>query len=112
MAYPNIEAILEEGGDITVGRVGPIECVASASTSYDCPVMLVRRKGESFARSPKPGSKRSRLMRSTGEGIPVTPKSDPRASARQTRAKQGRRKIPLPILSNMGTVDHGAGNLC
>jgi len=22
MAYPNIEAILEEGGDITVGRVG------------------------------------------------------------------------------------------
>ncbi len=25
MAYPNIEAILEEGGDITVGRVGPIE---------------------------------------------------------------------------------------
>ena len=33
MAYPNIEAILEEGGDITVGRVGPIDCVASASTS-------------------------------------------------------------------------------
>ena len=49
MAYPNIEAILEEGGDITVGRVGPIDCVASASTSYDCPVMLVRRQGESFA---------------------------------------------------------------
>ena len=48
MAYPNIEAILEEGGDITVGRVGPIECVASASTSVDCPVMLVRREGESF----------------------------------------------------------------
>ena len=47
MAYLNIEAILKEGG-ITVGRVGPIECVASASTSYDCPVMLVRREGESF----------------------------------------------------------------
>ena len=30
------------------GRVGPIDCVASASTSYDCPVMLVRREGESF----------------------------------------------------------------
>ena len=42
MAYPNIEAIIEEGGDITVGRVGPIDCVAAASTSYDCPVMLVR----------------------------------------------------------------------
>lgn len=48
MAYPNIEAILEEGGDITVGRVGPIDCVAAASTSYDCPVMLVRRERESF----------------------------------------------------------------
>jgi len=48
MAYPNIEAILQEGGDITVGRVGPIDCVASSSTSVDCPVMLVRREGESF----------------------------------------------------------------
>jgi hypothetical protein len=48
MAYPNIAAILEEGGDISVGRVGPIDCVASASTSYDCPVLLVRRDGESF----------------------------------------------------------------
>jgi hypothetical protein len=47
MSYPNIEAILEDGGDITVGRVGR-ECVASASTSYDCPVMLVRRDGETF----------------------------------------------------------------
>jgi len=33
MAYPNIEAILDDGGDITVGRVGPLACVASASTS-------------------------------------------------------------------------------
>ena len=48
MSYPNIEAILDEGGDISVGRVGPIDCVASATTSYDCPVMLVRREGESF----------------------------------------------------------------
>lgn len=48
MAYPNIEAILEEGSDITVGRLGPIASVASAATSYDCPVMLVRREGESF----------------------------------------------------------------
>jgi len=48
MAYRNIEAILEDGGDITVGRLGA-ECVATASTSYDCPVMLVRRDGESFA---------------------------------------------------------------
>ena len=60
MAYPNIEAILKDGGDITVGRVGPIECVASASTSYDCPMMLVRREGESFVALLR------RLDRSTG----------------------------------------------
>ena len=48
MAYPNIEAILDDGGDITVGRMAD-ECVAAASTSYDCPVMLVRRQGESVA---------------------------------------------------------------
>jgi hypothetical protein len=35
MTYPNIEAILEEGGDITVNRVGPIPCVTFASTSYE-----------------------------------------------------------------------------
>jgi hypothetical protein len=51
MAYPNseanIEAILDDGRDIKVGRVGG-ECVASVSTSYDCPVMLVRPEGECF----------------------------------------------------------------
>jgi len=48
MAYSNIEAILEEGGDFSVGCVDPIACVASASTGDNCPVMLVRREGESF----------------------------------------------------------------
>jgi hypothetical protein len=48
MAYRSIEAILEDGGDISVSRLGG-ECVAAASTSYDSPVMLVRRDGESFA---------------------------------------------------------------
>jgi hypothetical protein len=47
MAYPNIEAILDDGRDIKVGRVGG-ECVAAVSTSHDCPVMLVRREGECF----------------------------------------------------------------
>ncbi|TVS01905.1 MAG: hypothetical protein EA413_13465 [Cyanobium sp. PLM2.Bin73] len=48
MSYRNIEAILEDDGEITVGKVGPIACVASASTSDDCPVLLVRRDGETF----------------------------------------------------------------
>jgi len=47
MAYTNIEPILDDGGDVTVGRVAG-ECVTAASTSYDCPVMLVRKEGESF----------------------------------------------------------------
>ncbi len=44
---PQQQAILDDGGNITVGRVGG-ECVAAVSTSHDCPVMLVRREGESF----------------------------------------------------------------
>jgi hypothetical protein len=47
VAYPNIQAIFDDGGSSTVGSVAG-ECVAAASTSYDCPVMLVRREGESF----------------------------------------------------------------
>jgi hypothetical protein len=38
---------LANDGDISIGRVAG-ECVVAASTSYDCPVMLVRREGESF----------------------------------------------------------------
>ncbi len=69
MAYRNIEAILEDGGDISVGRLGA-ECVASASTSYDCPVMLVRRDGESFAALLK------RLDRSIGKAWDTEPPID------------------------------------
>ncbi len=47
MPYSNIEFILDDGEDISVGRVAG-ECVAAASTSYDCQVMLVRREEESF----------------------------------------------------------------
>jgi hypothetical protein len=47
MAYVNIEGILDDGGEISIGRMAG-RCVAAASTSYDCPVMLVRREGESF----------------------------------------------------------------
>jgi hypothetical protein len=39
---PNIDAILEDRGHATVGRVG-VECVAAAGSSYDDPVMPVRR---------------------------------------------------------------------
>jgi hypothetical protein len=48
MAYISIEAILEEGVDIKAGRFAPIDCVTSASSNYNCPVMLVRREEERF----------------------------------------------------------------
>lgn len=43
-----IEAHIEDGGEITIGPIGSIECVATASDAETCLVMLVRRENESF----------------------------------------------------------------
>jgi len=48
-ALANIEFLIDGNGDITIGRVGPIPCVASASDEDQCLAMLVRRPGESLA---------------------------------------------------------------
>jgi hypothetical protein len=42
----NIETLIDEGGDISVGPVGGLTCIASASDGSDCLAMLVRRDGE------------------------------------------------------------------
>jgi hypothetical protein len=47
-AFPNIEFLLDDHGDITVGRVGSIPCVASAANEDLCFAMLQRRPGESL----------------------------------------------------------------
>ncbi len=47
MTYPNIDAIIDDSGNIMVGRVGG-ECVASASTSYSCEVRVVPCNGDIF----------------------------------------------------------------
>jgi hypothetical protein len=46
---PNIEWLIGDGGGaIHVGRVGPIECVASAADDHICYAMLARRDGETL----------------------------------------------------------------
>ena len=44
----NIEALIADGGDITVGRVYPIECAATAANGHNSVAMLVRRDGETL----------------------------------------------------------------
>jgi hypothetical protein len=48
-AFPNIELLIDGDGDITIGRVGPIRCAATAADEDQCLAMLVRRPGESLA---------------------------------------------------------------
>ncbi|MBS0451909.1 MAG: hypothetical protein JSS14_11400 [Proteobacteria bacterium] len=44
----NIEALIEDGGDITIGSIGNIECAATAADSHNTLAMLVRREGETI----------------------------------------------------------------
>jgi hypothetical protein len=45
---PAIAALIEAGGDITVGRLAEIPCAATAADSDQCLAMLVQRDGESL----------------------------------------------------------------
>jgi len=42
----NIEWLIAGGGDITLGRMKPIDCAATAADQDICYAMLVRRPGE------------------------------------------------------------------
>lgn len=44
----NIEALIDDGGDITLGAIYPIECAATAADGHNCMAMLVRREGETL----------------------------------------------------------------
>ena len=49
MAQTNyIEALIEDGGEITLGALPPHQCVATAADASNCLAMLVRRDGESL----------------------------------------------------------------
>lgn len=43
-----IEALIEDGGDITIGALPPHACVATAADGSNCLAMLVCRDGESL----------------------------------------------------------------
>lgn len=44
----NIVALIDDGGQITLGALDPIKCVAIANTDYSCLAMLQRRPGETL----------------------------------------------------------------
>ena len=47
-AMKNIEALINDGGEITLGAIGGIDCAATAADGHNSLVMLVRRKGETL----------------------------------------------------------------
>lgn len=44
----NIEALIEDGGEITVGAMACVECAATAADGHNALAMLVRRDGETL----------------------------------------------------------------
>jgi hypothetical protein len=44
----NIEALIDDGGDITVGRIAGIGCAATAADGHNALAMLARRDGETL----------------------------------------------------------------
>ena len=46
--WPTLEAFIAQGGNVTLGRVEPIEYAAIASDNFDILVALQRRKNESL----------------------------------------------------------------
>ncbi len=42
----NIEALIADGGELTLGALPPHDCAATAADGSNCLAMLVRREGE------------------------------------------------------------------
>lgn len=47
-AMKNIEALIDDGGEITLGAIGGIDCAATATDGHNSLAMLVRREGETL----------------------------------------------------------------
>ena len=47
LSFPNIAQLIEDG-DITIGMLRPVGCVATAADEDRCLAMLVRRRGETL----------------------------------------------------------------
>ena len=73
----NIEALIDDGGDITVGPIGPIECAATAADGHNALAMLVRRDGETLNALLKRLDKAIARFNETGEPTDeINPPSD------------------------------------
>ncbi|WP_018405732.1 hypothetical protein [Marinobacter gelidimuriae] len=48
MKFENIETLIDNSGEISIGRAGPIRCAATASDEGQCLAMLSRRPNELF----------------------------------------------------------------
>lgn len=44
----NIAALIDDGGQITIGALHPIKCAAIANDDHDCLAMLQRKPGETM----------------------------------------------------------------
>ena len=44
----NIEALIGDGGEITLAAIGGTRCAAIAADGHNCLAMLVRREGETL----------------------------------------------------------------
>lgn len=44
----NIEALIADGGNITIGAIPPVECAATAADSHKTIAMQVRRESETL----------------------------------------------------------------
>ena len=47
-SLPNIEFLVDGNGEISIGRIGPAHCAATACTEHQALAMLVRRDDETL----------------------------------------------------------------
>jgi predicted homoserine dehydrogenase-like protein len=65
----HIEALIDDGGNISIGALDPIDCAATAADHHNTLVMLVRRDGETLGALLKRLGKALGSYYETGETI-------------------------------------------
>ena len=65
----HIEALIDEGGNISIGALDPINCVATAADHHNTLVMLARRDGETLGALLKRLDKALGRYYETGESV-------------------------------------------
>lgn len=63
----HIEALINDGGEITIGAIGSIDCAATAADHSNALAMLVRRDGETLGALLKRLDKAIAKFNETGE---------------------------------------------